>query len=83
MLTLQELRQMQSLEISACEREQAMDIQAVQVDDSLGKNERILEYLQAVHNPYLFRVGAVVVRVKYKPDAPVLQEIISGFVSRR
>ena len=41
------------------------DIRDVSVDQNLPKEERIVEFLRQIKNPYYFRCGKFTVRAKY------------------
>jgi len=57
-----------------------VDLCDVEIDTSLPVPERIKSFLEQVKNPYYFRVGDVVVHVKYTEDGPSLQEILESHI---
>ena len=42
-----------------------MDLRDIRIDAAKPITERVMEFLQQIRNPYLFRVGDIVVRVHY------------------
>ena len=62
MLTMEQLEAMKLTNVETVDKELLTDMQAVQIDPSLPKEERILQYVEQIKNPYCFRFGQVVVR---------------------
>lgn len=42
-----------------------VDIRDVKIDTSLPVEERLKSYVEQIKNPYIFKVGKTVVRVRY------------------
>ncbi len=55
-----------------------VDIEKLRVDDTLDKPDRMLRYLDAVENPYRFRVGETVVNIAFAEKGVVLQEALAN-----
>lgn len=52
------------------------DIRNVKIDRALPVEDRIISYVQQIKNPYMFKVGDIVVKVSYTKDGPSLQELV-------
>ena len=57
-----------------------VDIRDVQVDASLPKFERIVEYIRQIKNPYHFKCGEFVVSVKYAQNGISLEDCLERLV---
>lgn len=55
----EDLKQMDVLSVN---REDLTDIRDVLIDPELGKEERIIDFIIQIKNPYLFRCGNLVVQ---------------------
>ena len=52
------------------------DIRDVSVDQTLSKEERIVEFLRQIKNPYCFRCGKFTVRAKYANNGVSLEDCL-------
>ena len=52
------------------------DIRDVKIDRTLPVEERMISYVQQIKNPYMFKVGDIVVKVSYTEGGPSLQELV-------
>ena len=52
------------------------DIRDVSVDQTLPKEERIVEFLRQIKNPYCFRCGKFTVRAKYADNGISLEDCL-------
>lgn len=73
------LEDMKKVDIRTVDRDSLVDINEVQIDDSLPPKERAAEFLRQIKNPYCFRVGKVVVKNVYSDDGVSLQERFEQF----
>ena len=67
--TLLELDTLSRVAIKTVDPAQLVDIREVAVDTNLPKEERILDFIRQVHNPYCFRHGKVVVKISFSESA--------------
>ena len=67
--TLLELDTLSRVDIKTVDPAQLVDIREVAVDTNLPKEERILDFIRQVHNPYCFRHGKVVVKISFSESA--------------
>lgn len=76
MLNTEQLETMSRVNISEVNRNELVDISSVHIDISLPTAERMNNYMRQVKNPYLFRSGSTVVRVRFDPDGTELCDIL-------
>ncbi len=60
-----------------------VDIEKLSVDDTLDQPDRMLRYLNAVENPYRFRVGDTVVNIAFAEKGAALQEALANAYENR
>lgn len=68
---LADMRQ-QNINIKEVNADDLVDIRTVSVDTSLPPEQRMMNYLEQVKNPYLFRCGDAVVSVRFSAGGTAL-----------
>lgn len=53
------------------------DLREIQIDESKKVSERVENFLEQVKNPYLFKVGDVLVKVNYKDGKDLADSLIT------
>lgn len=76
MITTQQLDDMSQINLSDADKSRLIDISSVHVDTSLSAAERMKKYIEEIKNPYLFRSGNLIVRVRFTPDGADLSDVI-------
>lgn len=74
--TLQDMdfTQMKQVDIRTVDRESLVDINEIQIDENLSKEERFVEFLRQVKNPYCYRCGKMIVKVSFSDTEVTLEE---------
>lgn len=73
------IEEMQNIDIKTVDPETLVDVTTVEIDQSLPREEREIEFIRQVKNPWCFRVGDVVVKNVYSGDGVTLQERFEQF----
>ena len=73
-LTTKDIDRMQAADPRTADRSKLKDIQDVNVDTSLPKKERILDFISQIGNPYCYRHGAYVVKISFADTDTTLEE---------
>lgn len=73
------IEDMKNVDVRTVDRDSFVDINEINIDDSLPQKERAEEFLRQIKNPYCFRVGKVVVKNVYSNDGVSLQERFEQF----
>lgn len=68
MLTKSQLAICRDAQIALCDKNNLTDIRNITVDKSKSVREKIESFTGQVKNPYLFKVGDVIVKVAYNGD---------------
>lgn len=58
-----------------------VDIRDVRVDASAPVKERMRSYVEQIGNPYLFRMGDVVVRVSYADTQATIDDSFANLIA--
>lgn len=73
---LQELQKMAEVDIRTVDPDTLVDIDTVKVDTSLSDEERIIDYIRQIKNPYCYLSHGVVVKVSFA-GRETLEECLS------
>lgn len=65
-----------------CNKEDLIDITTISIDRSLSKEERVLEFMEKIKNPYLFKVGDIAVKVVFNEGGLSFQELFEDLVKK-
>lgn len=74
------IENMKQISIKECDKEQLTDLSSVVIDSEKSKEERILDYLRQVKNPYCFKVGDVAVRLVFDEGGRSFQQCMEELV---
>ena len=77
MLKKAELNQCRNTNIMACNPDSLIDLRNVKIDTAKPVEERIDSFMKQVHNPYLFKVDDVIVKVNFGNERPVADAFAS------
>lgn len=82
MMNRQMLAQCARADINTCDPGDLVDLQNVTIDTTLPVPQRISQFLHQVHNPYLFRVDGVVVKVHFGGGKPLASTLAGLLISQ-
>lgn len=77
--TLQELK---SVNIKEVNPDELVDISEIEIDTKHSVQNRVKEYVEQVHNPYLVRVGEYVVKIGYSDCKETLNDRMKQYISK-
>ena len=72
--TTTDFEQMQAVDVRAIDKNSLVDLNCVKIDESMPVEQRMIDFLRQIKNPYCFLVGDVVVKVVYKKNGPSFQQ---------
>lgn len=76
------LEEMKNVDIRTVDPAGLVDIRDVTVSPEQSREERILNFVRQVGNPYCFRVGKVAVKVSYTEGGATLDERLESLLTR-
>ena len=79
-LTSEELRAMQEVDVRTVDREALRDIRDVEINASLPKGERILDFIRQIGNPYCYRHGDYVVKISFTDTDVTLEDRMLSYI---
>ena len=65
---------------SELDRETLSDLREVRINMDLPKEERILDFVRQIKNPYCYKIGKYVVCLRFSENGPPAQEVFSDLV---
>ena len=80
-MTHKDLQAFKDAELDGCDPASLTDIRTIPVDRTQPAAQRMADFLHAVGNPYLFRVGDVVVKVSFDSSGKRLTDALSDALS--
>ena len=79
-LTLEELKAMQEVDVRTVDPATLKDIRDVHVNMDLPKQERILDFIRQIGNPYCYRHGKHVVKVSFSDTDVTLEQRLLSYI---
>lgn len=70
---------MKNVDIRTVDRDSLVDLNTVTIDESLPAEERLKSFVMQIRNPYVYKVGDVVVKNVYSNDSVSLRERFEQF----
>lgn len=68
MVTIDSLNEMKNADLQSCNIDELVDIRNVKVDKSKSQMEKLIDFIDKIKNPYLFKVGDTVVKVRFSEN---------------
>lgn len=79
-LTREEIQSMQDVDVKTVDRDSLRDIRDVKVNTELPKQERILDFIRQIGNPYCYRHGKYVVKVSFADTDITLEDRMLSYI---
>ena len=79
-MTLEEMR---DVDVRTVQRENLVDIRAVEIDPELPREERIRSFVRQIGNPYCFKVGNVVVKTSFADTDVTLDDRLEHYLRNK
>lgn len=82
-LTCEELSAMQEVDVRTVDREALRDIRDVEINSSLPKGERILDFIRQIGNPYCYRHGEYIVKISFTDTDVTLEDRMLSYIQSK
>jgi len=66
-MTMQEIDIMKNMDINQTNPD-LMELTEIQIDESLPKQERILDFIKKIRNPYCFKCNGVIIKLEFSDE---------------
>lgn len=73
-------QEMKDVDVLTVDPETLVDIKDVTVNTSLSKEERFLDYLTQIKNPYCFRRGKTIVKVSFADTEATMEDRLEKYL---
>lgn len=84
MVTINSLNEMKNADLKECNIDDLVDIRDVKVDNNKSKIEKLMDFIDKIKNPYMFKVGDTVVKVKFSENnTQSFQQKIENIISAK
>lgn len=77
------LEQMKSIDPRTVDRDSLRDIESVNIDTSLSKQERIADFIRQIGNPYCYKHGKYVVKVSFADTGVTLEDRLADYLASK
>jgi len=78
--TMEQIKAMQNVDIRTVDPAGLRDIREVKVNIDLPKQERILDFIRQIGNPYCYRHGKYVVKVSFTDTDVTLEDRMLSYI---
>jgi hypothetical protein len=79
MLTAKQLEKMSESAADEADKSRLADIREIKIDAGMPPEKRMKNYLEQIKNPYCFRCGDTVVRIRFEPAGEELGDKLKSF----
>ncbi|MGC6176222.1 DUF6870 family protein [Lacrimispora sp. 38-1] len=80
MLTADELQQLRAIDPSSIDIDTLVDICSVKINTELPKEERIVDFIRQIKNPYLFKYGDMVIQCVFSDTETTLNDRLKQYL---
>ena len=70
---------MKNIDIKNVNPDDLVDIKDIKVDPNLSKQERIIEYIRQIKNPYCYKCGDIIVKVSFSDTAETIESCLEKY----
>ncbi len=74
------LEQMRKTDVKTVDPDTLIDMQAVTINTSLPREERLLNYLDQIINPYCFKHGKTVIKIGFADTALTMEDCLERYL---
>ena len=75
-----DLEAMRSVDIRTVDPATLMDIQDTTIDTNKPLQERMVDFIRQIRNPYCYRYGKMTVKISYSNTAATMEERMEGYL---
>lgn len=75
-----DLEEMKNIDIRTVDRDSLVDINDVKIDMNLPREERLIEFIRQIKNPYCYRCGKVVVKISFADTEVTLEDRLISYL---
>ena len=76
-MTIQEMR---DIDIRSVDPNILADLKDVQINTSLPRDERFIEYIKQIKNPYCFKIGKAAVKISFTDTETTVEDCLERYL---
>lgn len=80
-LTDEILADMRNVDLSTVDPDTLVDIRDVKIRADLPKEERILDFIRQIKNPYCFKCGDLIIKSTFEENGATLEDRLRNYFS--
>lgn len=77
--TISNFEEMRNIDIRTVDENTLVDIRDIKIDAEQPLTDRMLDYLEQIHNPYCFKCGKIIVKVNFAETDTTMEECMEGY----
>lgn len=74
------LEAMKAVDVRTVDPSTLVDINDVKINADLPKNERILDFIRQIKNPYCFKCGKIVVKASFADTDVTVEDALENYL---
>lgn len=74
------LETMKNVDIRSIDRDSLVDINDVKIDTNLPRDQRMVEFIRQIRNPYCYKCGKAVVKVSFADTEATLEDRLEHYL---
>lgn len=79
-MTKQDLEAKRNVDFMSVSIDDLVDIRTVKINPDKPIHEKVIDFIQQIQNPYIFKVGEIAVKVNFDENGPSFQEKFQNFL---
>ena len=79
-ITRKWLEEMAQVDVKTVDPADLKDIRDVKIDMDLPKEERIRQFIEQIGNPYCYKCGKMIIKLRFNPDGKTLEEKMKDYI---
>lgn len=80
MINCELLKEMKNKNFEDLNSNELVDIKNIKIDTSKPKIEKLIDFIEKIKNPYLFKVGDIIVKIKFSNNNQSFQEKMENII---
>ena len=78
-ITLADLTAMKERCQEPIDKSSLIDIRDIDVNQNLPEEEKIMEFIKLIGNPYLYKYGDKIIRINFSPTDVTFEDRVKGY----
>lgn len=80
-ITPKELEEMKNIDLITVDPNTLVDINDVIIDESLNKEDKIINFIEQIKNPYCYKCGKMIVKISFADTDKTLEDVIESYIN--